>query len=149
MPGNYTEGDGLSNKQVWGLLEDISGKIWIGTYNGINIYDPEKKILRVLNKEQGLTYENSTLLLESKDGKIWIGSGNNNGLDIVDPLKKSIRHIGKNQGISNRNVAGMLQDNEGLIWMTNRQGGIYVLSPEKKLFKKLYQAPESKKPGAY
>jgi ligand-binding sensor domain-containing protein len=39
-PGNYTDQEGLSNNAVWATLETEDGKIWIGTQNGVNVYDP-------------------------------------------------------------------------------------------------------------
>ncbi|MFY9225061.1 MAG: two-component regulator propeller domain-containing protein [Blastocatellia bacterium] len=39
---NYTTQDGLANNLVIDLLQDKSGKIWIGTGDGVSCYDGAK-----------------------------------------------------------------------------------------------------------
>lgn len=38
----FTVANGLNSNTVWCILEDISGKIWIGTSDGICLYNDKK-----------------------------------------------------------------------------------------------------------
>ena len=55
-PGNFTMDDGLGANQVWSTIQAKDGKTWIGTYNGIDVYDPEKKEVKHFGMEAGLKH---------------------------------------------------------------------------------------------
>ncbi len=38
---HYTEKDGLPNNNIWGILEDERGRLWLSTSNGISCFDPQ------------------------------------------------------------------------------------------------------------
>ncbi|MBA4300950.1 MAG: hypothetical protein C0433_12745 [Cyclobacterium sp.] len=37
--------NGIASNDVWGINEDSKGRIWLGTYRGLNIYDSQKERL--------------------------------------------------------------------------------------------------------
>ncbi|MCG8372830.1 MAG: hypothetical protein MI700_04825, partial [Balneolales bacterium] len=76
------------------ILEDRTGRLWIGTINhGVYIYYPETgKIdhLKLAPKEGALS-NYVWKLFEDKSGRIWIGT--RDGLFVYDPFKQPFQHL--------------------------------------------------------
>ena len=51
---NFTTENGLPGNNIFGMLEDEHGKLWLSTENGISKYDPEKNKFLNYNKNDGL-----------------------------------------------------------------------------------------------
>ena len=82
LPEHLDTRNGLSDLSVWGVMESSDGNIWMGTYNGINIYDPVKNQLRVAGKEMGEGGSSVSRMKEySKDSVIVITQS---GFRIID-----------------------------------------------------------------
>lgn len=50
----YSEGDGLSNKQALGILEDHESNLWISTSNGLSMFDPKSEVFYNYSSMDGL-----------------------------------------------------------------------------------------------
>lgn len=75
------------------LQFDNTGKLWVGTNEGVFIYDPDTKIIERLKLPfaNGDADEIWEIFLDT-DGSIWIGTYSN-GAFIVDPVSRSIKKI--------------------------------------------------------
>lgn len=75
----HIEGDNntISSNQVYGITEDASGNIWVGTENGLNKLDPKRLIFKAFYHKPGnisSINQNSIFCLYGDNyGKIWIG----------------------------------------------------------------------------
>lgn len=76
-----------------------------------------------LNKEQGLNSDWITVFLESREGKIWMGT-RGGGLSIWDG--KGFTHYTAINGLSHNEVMCLLEDREGNIWIGTMGGGLSV-----------------------
>lgn len=139
-PGNFSKAQGLGDKNVWGLKEDRKGRIWIGTYDGIDVFDPLTQTIRHMGTKEGLSFRRSDKFAEDKQGAMWIG-GIGNGVDIIDIDKQTLEHIGREQGLKNNSAANLTEDNQGQIWLSGFDGIIYVINREKRTIKKLAGLP--------
>ena len=85
---NFTTKDGLGNNIVWSILEDKTGKIWLGTDNGLCQYDgknftPVPIVVTSGSNSFNPSGKNAVLsMLQDKSGKIWLGT--ENGLYCYD-----------------------------------------------------------------
>ena len=52
---SFGESDGMSNNNVYSVLKEKSGRLWIGTFNGINLYENGKFQLVKSNSVKTLT----------------------------------------------------------------------------------------------
>ncbi len=120
-PGNFTISDGLSSNAIWNTLEAKDGKMWIGTFEGIDIYDPETKTIKHLGMEEGLLSERNNRLKQDSRGRIW-ADGNTNGVSIIDPIKQTIQHLTPAQGLETDEISGLVEVRDGLIWMGGSEG---------------------------
>ena len=128
--------DGLNSNNIYSLLEDKEGKIWIGTEAGLCLYDGKTfaKIQIPLRKNlppnKSHLYRNSHWvfsIMQAKSGKLWFATIN--GVYIYDG--KSFTPFIVNEGAggyasSNNNVERILEDKAGNIWFGGRTNeGVY------------------------
>ncbi len=135
MPGNYTDADGLGNTAIWSTLEAQDGKIWIGTTNGIDVYNPATETIQHIAKEDGLVHNSAPLILEDSKGKIWVGN-NGDGINIIDPRNQTIAHITTSQGLPDRSTASFFEDKNEDMWVGSATG-LSLINPDKGSVKRI------------
>lgn len=129
VPNAYTE--------VWSMLQDKNGNIWLGTTNGVFCYNGTTftNILTLGSitsplKSDVPSFRAVTDIIEDKEGNIWFTSWFE-GLCRFDG--KYITSF-KSEGLSNND--GLLQDKNENIWIGNRGNGVYRYNG--KTFEKLF-----------
>jgi len=81
---NYTTKNGLSNDTVWTIVEDDSGRIYLGTDNGIDQFDVGTGQIRHISSRDGLAGDYVSRLIKDTNGNIWAGT--NAGISRYNPL---------------------------------------------------------------
>lgn len=74
---NYTMADGLPGNLIFMLNRDPSGKLWIGTNNGVAVMEGEKleaKKLKLMTTKDGLFSNTVFSMATGEDGSKWLGS---------------------------------------------------------------------------
>src|ERR1035438_2839728 len=69
---DYGQDAGLSNMDVYCLMQDHTGFLWVGTENGLFRYDGRQ--FRAYTKAQGLPSVQIQALHQTADGEIWVGT---------------------------------------------------------------------------
>jgi signal transduction histidine kinase/ligand-binding sensor domain-containing protein len=133
-PGNYGLSDGLTSNEVWSTLETKDGKMWIGTYNGIDVYDPKTQTLKHLGIEQGLVDVRNSRLIEDSKGRVW-STGSRSGISIIDPKKGTIQQLTTKQGLKTDRIKVVLEDKKGLFWLGGELGELQTIDLEHSIFK--------------
>ncbi|MEO1055185.1 MAG: two-component regulator propeller domain-containing protein [Bacteroidota bacterium] len=119
----YTESDGLSSNTVFCIFEDIEGKIWIGTDDGLSVYDgnaiTDVHITPPVNSLHNKFYVFS--IMQDESGEIWLATVE--GVYVYDG--KSFTSFTVNEGgsgfISDKNnVEYILEDSAGNFWFGGR-----------------------------
>ncbi len=91
---NYSYGNALesvSGNQITCIFEDTEHRIWVGTNNGLNIFNRQKEIFTKLFKHDGLPGNFIKAVIEDDKGQYWITTEkglaklekSNNGWDIT------------------------------------------------------------------
>lgn len=135
-PGNFTTADGLGNNAIWSTIQTRDGSIWMGTRNGIDIYDPSTKTIRHLGTEHGLPIQNMNHLYEDEQGQIW-AFGNNFGLTLINTKEGTLQTFGKDQGLRITNIQRLLEGDDGELWLGTFTGEIFVFQLNQKVFKRI------------
>ncbi len=119
--------------EVWSIMQDKSGRLWLATFDGVYIYDPSTE-LRTGGKSFNFfkVTDDSTdcifkmeYIFEDKAGIFWFGGRCNKGVFRYDP-SASLRARGKS--ITNLKPDGdnwawpVLQDKNGNIWFSSWKG---------------------------
>ncbi len=133
----------LSNDFIHVIFKDSNGNIWLGTRNGIMIYDkPENRFLPYYDyfKNPALPNLNNMriyMILQDKSSNYWIGT--QNGLYKINLETSEVEVFQKELGVKNQQISAnlvysLLEDSEGLIWIAT-VGGLDVYNP---ITKKMY-----------
>jgi len=134
LSDNFSIENGLESNDVWGIQEDSKGRIWMGTYRGINIYDPDKGKLFLLKLPEGLSLNDFRQF--KKIGEDVFFAGIMRGFAIIDLKAKSIMIYNTSEkGVANAIFNGV-KTSDGKYWM-GTSSGLLVFDPNKKSFQRL------------
>ncbi|TWO34636.1 response regulator [Seonamhaeicola sediminis] len=108
----------LSNNKVKDIVVDGNGKVWVGTRNGLNFYDPIKDDF--LPQEKPLELKNSwiTDIAIDVNGCLWLNM-NSNKIGKYLPDKSEFRSFHINNGVRSNiiNKRGFLQYDNNTIFI--------------------------------
>jgi signal transduction histidine kinase/ligand-binding sensor domain-containing protein len=127
--------DQLTDQRVTVITAGPTGSIWIGTRNGLNLYQPTTGIMeRILTNPADPTALASGFiasLFTDRQGRLWVGTLGA-GINVLEGRdaagKPRFRHIGQAQGLPNANIDRFFQDKTGLIWAST-DGGMVRIDP--------------------
>ncbi|MES1215579.1 MAG: two-component regulator propeller domain-containing protein [Bacteroidota bacterium] len=121
LPEHLDSKNGLADDNIWGLKEDKEQNIWIATYKGVNIYNPDKNQLKLLTTAQGIQNDRSNRLSENKQGDLFLISYK--GFSVISSNRKTITNYGKEQGLTEKNPAQFsLPDKSNRLWLIFEKG---------------------------
>ena len=117
----------LTNERISDILEDKNGNIWVGTYRGLQLYQPESKMfLRFSKNQEGLNSLSSDIIIclfEDKSGNIWVGTPN--GLNLVVNDKNDsfkFKSFQQKDGLPNNYIHSILEDEKENLWIGTNKG---------------------------
>ncbi|MFN7118252.1 MAG: two-component regulator propeller domain-containing protein, partial [Saprospiraceae bacterium] len=146
---NPGDPEGLSHNVISDIWEEENGNIWIATYNGLNLFNPETKKFQRFTSQPNVpnSLSNNWVyeLFEDHSGILWIGTGKGiNKLNLRSKPFHSIRLEGGTHA-TNSIVTAICQGNQAnQLWVgtngglnkldftgSNNQVKHYTLVPEK------------------
>src|SRR5690606_40879416 len=68
------EPGGLSNNSITDLFQDSRGLIWIGTLDGLNVYDRKANRFKYFRLEDGLPHNAIVAIQEDNTGTLWVST---------------------------------------------------------------------------
>jgi ligand-binding sensor domain-containing protein len=113
---------GLSQNTIQCIMQDSKGYIWVGTWDGLNLWDGYT--FSVFNMENGLS--NSTIhdVLEDRDGMIWVAT--DDGLNRMDRKAYNVKNYFHSDedpnSISSNLVNDLCLDRNGSLWISTVEG---------------------------
>lgn len=125
------------------MIQSHNGNIWVGTNNGIAIFNPDEletdttrfNILHI-GEKQTLTHNEVKVIYEDSRNNVWAGT-TGGGLYMLEAGAKevsdSFKHFGKEQGLSNEMVQAIQEDKNGNIWVST-ESSISRFNPEEERF---------------
>lgn len=123
----FTAADGLESEQVWCLLEDKSGMLWVGTNDGIYQYKEGQFTKVPITQPTGApsgTYD-VWGIMQDKSGKLWFATGI--GVYTYDGSHFTAFDVGPSTTNSCKfSIEMILEDNAGNFWFGGRcNPGVY------------------------
>lgn len=146
----------LPDNTVTCIFKDSQNNIWIGTRNGLCLFDQEtSKMINFKNDpENPNSLSNSFIqrMVETQESELWIGTegGGVNVLDLkkisfeIDPEKIHFRRIPISDtpdGLSSGSVQCIFIDYFSNIWVGGLGGGINFIPRNESFFKKISYLP--------
>ena len=118
---DYTTRDGLPSNHITALRQDSRGYLWIGTDNGLSMYDGTE--FKNFTTADGLSNLYITDIIESRThpGTFWIGTIAG-GLVRMSNGRFSIFHVGDN------NIGSLYEDVRGVVWISAGKGNFRVIN---------------------
>jgi PAS domain S-box-containing protein len=71
---SWKKEDGLSHSTIWSILGDPQSRMWIGSANGLDILDPQGKVVRSWKRQDGLSGDRVLSLVETPSGDHFAGT---------------------------------------------------------------------------
>ena len=130
----------LSNNIVSRMLIDHAGTMWVGTYNGLDRFDPRTEsfvVYKQYPKSDDEVYANFT---EDKSGFLWMGGWG--GLNRFDPKTAQFtvyaHRVDDPSSLSDNAVTSTYVDHSGTLWVST-ENGLNKLNRESGTFTHYYQ----------
>lgn len=126
---SITVNDGLAHRTAHDLVQDEEGYIWIATNNGLNRYDGRsmQTYRWDIQDEYSLPDNRINNLLNSKDGRLWIISGQG----------KLSYHDGQGERFINLRLKlpGSIQELTTYVFSEDTEGRIYILANDQSIYR--------------
>lgn len=108
----------LGSTELFCLYEDHQGNLWVGGNNGLSVLSPFMQQVCLLTRRSGLPSEQITALMQSRDGRLWMGTADN-GAMVLDMESGQLQRV--DYRIAKR-------QNEGYVscLYEDRQGTVYI-----------------------
>ena len=121
---------GLNSERISKIVEDHQGNIWIGTYNGLYVFNQsDSTFTRKDNIESGSFPSVIVLsLLTTETGELWIGMP---GVLIKTKVDNGnieiLKTFDAGKGLKNDYITGVTADKNENIWLSNTSGIATIL----------------------
>ncbi|MDQ8202970.1 two-component regulator propeller domain-containing protein [Pelagicoccus sp. SDUM812003] len=121
--------ESLSNPVINTFFLDSKNRLWIGTGDGINLFDPLTKRFRSWSVEEGLPYRIVNAIQEDDAGQLWIGT--DNGLARFDPEREGMDTYDSGDGLSDNAfyARAAIKSSDGRL-MFGMKNGVTYFRPE-------------------
>jgi signal transduction histidine kinase/ligand-binding sensor domain-containing protein len=128
---------GLSGDLVNCLLEDSRGMMWIGTKNGLNLYNCyDFEVMKLSNQDV-------VSLLEDRKKNIWVGT--NKGINVISLIDYNIQHIASPDAYPDlqKTVKVLFYDSQQNLWVVTDSQQIYRFDTRQKTWKYITTYPSN------
>lgn len=120
----------LSHSYVYSLLLDSHGRFWVGTREGLNLYNPDTDTFTVFrqpnNTSTSFNGDDIRCLFEDSEGHLWLGT--RGGLYSFDAgiqayHRYQINGVNRTENTDNI-VWSIAEDQRGSLWIGNHSSGV-------------------------
>jgi len=124
----------LCDNNIFSIYKDHSGNLWIGTTNGLNLYNPKSdNFTKIAYPGNSFIYD----IFESHNGILWFASFGA-GLFRYNPRnsewKVFLHRAEDSTSICHNKIISIFEDSKMNLWFTTEGGGISRWNPEKENF---------------
>ena len=140
-----SSGKELSTKHVLAFLKNDDKSVWIGTGNGIYLFDWVnqrilKKILYSEDKKNGLSNGTVQALLQISKDQMLVGTANYpNLIDLAEPHFKNISKDQRGDHLLNDNVVFSIYKEGDDLWIGTSDGGLNLIRQGRTYYYKFNQ----------
>ena len=133
----HSKDDGaISSNYVRSLELDSEGRLWIGTFNNLNIYDEASGTFSVHASDpadpESLSERSVRSIFRDSQGGMWLGTYFG-GLNYHHPLRSRFITIRQNLARNSLNdniVSCIVEDTDGTLWIGTNDGGVNHYDPD-------------------
>jgi len=129
-----TRENGLPNEVSWAVHEGASGVVYLGTWNGLSMYRPDR--FETWNAATGLPEEIVAATAETRDGNIYVGTVGGGLAEITDRVQ---RVLTTDDGLAHNRIWSLLTARDGTLYIGTHAG---VNTLEDNRIQTIYYEPE-------
>lgn len=117
----------LNSNRISFLFNDSKDRVWIGTYNGLHIFNSSDSTVQIAEDYFKISGDFSgniiTCIDEDIDGNIWVGTPNGlNRLTEIAPGQFSVTIFEEDKGLASNFIKGISHDSKGNVWISTNSG---------------------------
>lgn len=118
----------ISSNFVRTLSTDSEGRLWIGTFNGLSIFE-DGRFLNIHSDPftpESLTQSSVRCITRDSQGGMWLGTWLG-GIDYWHPLKNrfaNIRRQADGNSLNDNIISCITEDKDGSLWIGTKNGGV-------------------------
>lgn len=112
---------GLDSDRISKVIEDEQGNLWIGTYNGLYLFNEQDTTFSRVDQQDQTTFPSVIVLslLADQKGSLWIGMPGGLLEANFDNQELEVKSIyNHSSGLKNDYIMGVTEDAEGNIWFS-------------------------------
>jgi diguanylate cyclase (GGDEF)-like protein len=113
---SWTQAEGLPDSVVWSELRDARKRLWVGTNNGVAMWDPSANRWRMWKSKDGLNGTVAREMALAPDGAVWVLCYPG-GLTRFDPATLTPEKVPTPESFP----TGIHTGPDGRIWIANSQ----------------------------
>lgn len=144
---NSLNSTGISSNNIRKIIVDKTGKLWIGTLHGINIYNPLTKTFSNVQNEPG---NNSSLsqnsvydIFQDKQGIIWVGTYYG-GINLLYPDYTPFKiYSSSKTGLSSNVISSITEDKKRNLWIGTEGEGLNYLDRKTNTYTRYQYSPNN------
>lgn len=119
---------GLSHTTVHTIFQQENGLVWIGTEDGLNVYDGYSiEVFKNVEGDPTSLSDNAIKAIhQDRKGRFWVGT--ENGLNQFDPKTRRFKqwHSGNTPALVDDHIRRIAEDAAGQLWLATDNGVIRV-----------------------
>ncbi|MDC7221066.1 MAG: two-component regulator propeller domain-containing protein [Spirochaetales bacterium] len=114
----------LKGGQIYNIIEDEEKNIWLGSADGLYLWDWSNDSFQLFNRDDGLSSNAVYNIKEDSNGYIWLGTAN--GLDQFNRSDFSVHNYTASDGLQGNEFSmrrdGALAGSDGYFYFVGRNG---------------------------
>ena len=125
---NPSDGHSISSNFVRTISTDIEGRIWVGTFNGLSIFQDDHFINIYSDpfSQGSLSQSSVRCITRDNQGGMWLGTWLG-GINYWHPLKNRFINIRREHGnisLNDNIISCITEDRDGSLWIGTKSGGV-------------------------
>ena len=139
---NLTNNDGLSNSSINTIFQDSDGLLWLGTWDGLDVYNGREFKVNKPDPGNAQTISNNIIrdIVEEQKDVLWIAT--DRGINRLDKRKKTFERFfveAGDQRVSNEHSFLITKNSSNEIFASIYERGVYYFNAESRQFIALKQ----------
>ena len=137
----------LSNNMIRSIAVHPNGQIWVGTFVGLNQFDPGRNNFKAIvadeKNQSNLSSSSIWSVFFDKKGSLWVGTFYG-GVNFYDPGIKRFQNyvnIPERNSLSHNVVSAIKEDDKGNFWIGTEGGGLNYFEKGKQTFVIYFHSP--------
>ncbi len=122
-PVKWMPDEGTPATAITGIAEDGAGQLWFATY-GEGVYCFDGLHLYNFDMDDGLLGNEIYVIVQSPDGRIWLGTDGGISICSFAKGKKSVENLSLEDGLPDEIVHELLPDGSGNVWVGTYDKGV-------------------------